>query len=87
MFYVARKLRRLFEEENLAAGDFLRQFLVDCQMLQSMSKDVVWKMLHFRSRREVPRSDSCGRGRPKRDRPISQDEVGQSVGRKASIPK
>jgi len=87
MFYVARELRRLFEEENLAAGDFLRQFLVDCKRLQSMSKDVVWKMLHFRSRSEVPRSDSCGRGRPKRDRSISQGEVSQSVGRKASIPK
>jgi hypothetical protein len=81
MFYVARELRRLFKEENLAAGNFLRQFLVDCQRLQSMSKDVVWKMLHFRSRGEVSCPDSGRRRREKRDRSVSPSTASKSLGR------
>jgi hypothetical protein len=66
MFYVARELRRLFKETELAPGNFLRQLLLDCQRLQSVSKDVVWKMLHFRPRSKVPCQDSRGRGGNKR---------------------
>jgi hypothetical protein len=81
MFYVARELRRLFKEEDLAAGNFLRQFLVDCQRLQSMSQDVVWKMLHFRSRSEVSCSNGSRRRREKRDRSVSPDSISKGLGR------
>eukprot|EP00978_Attheya_sp_CCMP212_P004633 scaffold10096_cov29-Attheya_sp.AAC.1 len=80
MFYVARELRRLFKEKGLAPGNFLRQFLLDCQRLQSVSKDVVWKMLHFQPRSKVPCQDSRGRGGNKRKRSLSLNAPRKSMG-------
>jgi hypothetical protein len=86
MLYVAREVRRLSSEKNLATGDFLRQFLLDCKRLQSLSKDVVWKMLHFRPRSKVPCQNSPGRkGNRKRTRPVSSHASPTSLGREASV--
>ncbi len=47
MFCVVRELRRVFKEEGVDPGFVLRKFWKDCHGMQSLSKDVVSRLLYF----------------------------------------
>jgi hypothetical protein len=47
MFQVARELRRLFKDDEVDPRPFLRKFWKDCHGMQSLSKDVVSRLLYF----------------------------------------
>jgi hypothetical protein len=53
MFAVERKLSRLFQEQELAARDFLCQFLSQQKRLPSMPSDVVRRVLYFERQGQV----------------------------------
>ena len=67
LYAVARKLRQLSEEENLAGGNFLRQFLLQVRKLQTMQEDVVRRMLYFGQAPDLPNSNSARRKRQVRE--------------------
>jgi hypothetical protein len=57
MFSMARKLRALFQEPNVAEWDILRNFLLEVGSFQTMSPDVVRAMLYFRPRTDFSNQD------------------------------
>jgi hypothetical protein len=54
MFQVARTVREVWQDGDVAAGHFLRQLLLDYAKLSSVPSNVVRKMLYFKRGREVP---------------------------------
>jgi hypothetical protein len=50
MLSVGREWRRVFDEEEVAGGNLLRELLLECRRLPTMPSDLVWKMLHYRER-------------------------------------
>jgi hypothetical protein len=87
MFYVARELRRLFDESELGARNFLRKLLLKCRELRTMPQDVVWRMLHFLGKSKVPGPGAgVGSGR-KRKRPMEPGLAREGLGEKASAPR
>ena len=67
LYAVARKLRQLSDEENLAGGHFLRQFLFQVGKFQGMQEDVVRRMLYFGQAPDLPNSNSARRKRQVRE--------------------
>jgi hypothetical protein len=58
MCYLARQVRRMFKDEKLDSGDFLRKLLLESCRLHSMPANVVRRMLFFRSGGEFSREPS-----------------------------
>ena len=83
MFAVARKLRSVFQETDLAAGDFLRKFLSEVGGLPSLQEDVVWSMLYFEPRSQFSREDSSGQRGRGRKRSQRDGEIETSMGKNA----
>ena len=88
IFGVARKLRGIFQEENVAEGDIVRKFLLENGKFPTMSPDVVWKMLYFGKRLPFSHSLSsdtwtCKRKREREGGREKQTE--DSLGRKANF--
>jgi hypothetical protein len=46
---VRRRVQKMFETSDLAAGDLLREFLVECRGIPQLSRSVVRKVLFFES--------------------------------------
>jgi hypothetical protein len=85
MFYLARQVRKMFKEEVVDSGDFLRKLLLECRRFYSMQPDVVRRMLYFGSDRELLCQSPGKRGGTKRERPAGSVKTGEGVGKKASI--
>ena len=47
MFYMGRKLSKMFQEDQVDTGDFLLKFLLEVRNFQTMPEGLVWKMLYF----------------------------------------
>jgi hypothetical protein len=86
MFYVARELRRLFDESELGARNFLRKLLLECRELRTMPQDVVWRLLHFLGKGKVPDPGAGGWAGRKRKRPMEPGSAREGLGEKASAP-
>ena len=84
MLEVGRKMRQVFEEEELDSGDFLRKFLLGCQRLRSVPEDVVRKVLYFGDTGGLscPEIGRCEGGKRRRGR----SEVRKQVGKKRPKP-
>ena len=63
MFYLARQVRRMFKEEEVDAGNFLRELLLGCRRLYTLQADVVRRLLYFRSAGAVSCKQARGPGR------------------------
>ena len=61
MCYLARTVRKMFQEKDLAQGDFLRKLLLECRRLPSLSRDVLWRVLYFSGAAKVSRPPTGGR--------------------------
>jgi hypothetical protein len=85
MFYLARQVRKVFKEEVLDPGDFLRKLLLECRRLFAMPADVVRRMLYFRSKGELLCEQTRKRGRGKRKRSEGPSEVAEGVGKETSV--
>jgi hypothetical protein len=82
MFSMARTMRSLFETKDLAAGNILRKFLLECKRLRAVSQDVVRGVLYYEARSGVPHSNVERRTRTKRKEPEGCGESGESLGKK-----
>jgi hypothetical protein len=82
MFAMARQMRGLFEEKDLAAGNILRKFLLECKRLRAVSQDVVRGVLYFESRSGVSRPHVGQRAGSKRKKPEGYGEDRKSLGEK-----
>ena len=80
MFSMVRKMRKVFQEEELAAGSLLRKFLLDCRRIRSVQERVVWGVLYFESRGEVLRQGERRRAGTKRKRPQGCGETSGPLG-------
>ena len=78
---VVREVHHLLQENELAAGDCLRKFLRESRRLSSMPQDVVWRMLYFTSREQVPHLQMRGYKR-KGERSQGYCSPGKSMGQK-----
>ena len=58
MFHLAREVRKMYKEKVLAPGDFLRELLLDCRRISTLPSELVWSLLHFTPRGQVPRSQA-----------------------------
>ena len=87
MFAMARKLRSMFQETDVVAGDFLRKFLLEIGGLPSLRDDVVRSMLYFESRGQVSREESSGQYGGGRKRSQRDGEIETCMGKKASRKK
>ena len=87
MFAVARKLRSMFQETDVVAGNFLRKFLLEIGGLPSLREDVVRSMLYFEPRGQVSREDSSGQYGGGRKRSQRDGEIETCMGKKASRQK
>jgi hypothetical protein len=76
MFHLVRQVRKVFKEEVLDAGDFLRKLLLDCGRFHTMPANVVRRMLFFRSNREFSCQAPRKRGGRKRKRTQRPSKVG-----------
>ena len=47
MIAMARKVRSILKRDPMAVRSILQEFLLESRKLQTMSEDVVWKMLYF----------------------------------------
>ena len=47
MLYMGRNLSQVFKENQVDGGDILFKFLREIRQLQSMSENMVWKMLYY----------------------------------------
>ena len=47
---LVRKLRQMLQEDPMAIGNILQQFLLGTERLSTMSASMVWKLLYFQSR-------------------------------------
>lgn len=65
MYQVGRDVRRMLPEKKLAAGNLLRQLLVEGRKLSTMPTDVVQRVLYFIPRNTVP-SDELDSQKAKR---------------------
>ena len=54
MFAIARKMQGLFEAKDMAAGNTLRKFLLECKWLGAVLQDVVRRVLYFETRGGFP---------------------------------
>jgi hypothetical protein len=82
MFAMARKMRSVFEAKDVAAGNLLRKFLLECQRLRTVSQDVVRGVLYFESRGGLPHSNYGGRTGTKRKEPEGRGADRESLGQK-----
>jgi hypothetical protein len=86
MLSMVRKMRRVFEEGGLDAGNILFKFLLASRRLRSLPDDVVRRMLYFESRDPVPREAFGRRGGRKRERPEGSGKADKSVGKEEKVP-
>ena len=84
MFAMARQMRGLFETKDLAAGNILRKFLLECKRLRTVSQDVVRGVLYFQSRDKFPHSDAGRRAGSKRKESEGRGEDREVLGKKKS---
>jgi hypothetical protein len=84
MFAMARTMRGLFETKDLAAGNILRKFLLECKRLRTVSQDVVRGVLYFQSRDKFPHSDAGRRAGSKRKESEGRGEDREVLGKKKS---
>jgi hypothetical protein len=80
MFAMGRKMRRVLEEDPLAAGNILREFLLECRRLSTMQEDMVRGMLFFEPQSEVPCEARGPRSGRKRRQSSGQGAAGPSLG-------
>ena len=83
MFYMDREMRRVLQTKDMASGDLLREFLLEIRKFPALSPDVVWSMLYFSPRVEVPHPQFGDRDGRRRKRSALSSEVGASVGTEA----
>ncbi len=86
MFYLARQVRRMFKEEEVDAGNFLRELLLGCWRLYTLQADVVRRMLFFRSDSEFLCQTPRKRGGRKRKRAQRSGKIGDGVGKQEESP-
>jgi hypothetical protein len=53
MFFLARQVHKMFEEQDLDSGDFLCKLLLGCRRFYSVPADVVRRLLFFESESSV----------------------------------
>jgi hypothetical protein len=83
MLSVERKLRQVWKEPEMAAGDILRQLLLEYEKLRTLPADVVRRVLFFESRSALPRKATGSRRGRKRGRPSASPEDDHVVGKEA----
>jgi hypothetical protein len=84
MFYLARQVRKMFEDQDVDSGCFLCKLLLECRRFHTMPADVVRRMLFFRSGSELSRKSPRKRGGRKRKGTERQSEIGQGMGKEAT---
>jgi hypothetical protein len=84
---LGRALRKVLKEEPLAAGNLLRQFLLECRRIRTLPELVVRRVLFFESvGDQLPHSQGTRRGgKRKRKRPVGPGAANASVGEEGSI--
>ena len=82
MFAMARQMQGLFEEKDLAAGNILRKFLLECKRLRAVSQDVVQGVLYFESRSGVSRPHVGRRAGSNKRNPRDTARIEKAWGRK-----
>jgi hypothetical protein len=80
MFAMERKMRRVLEEDPLAAGNILREFLLECRRLSTMQEDMVRGMLFFEPLSEIPCEARGPRSGKKRRQSSGQGAAGPRLG-------
>jgi hypothetical protein len=70
MCVVARTMREVWEDSNLATGNFLHQLLLEHEKLSAVPADVVRKLLFLKCKRKVSSEEEStqqvrGVGRPR----------------------
>jgi hypothetical protein len=84
---MARQMRAVFYEEELASRNLLRKFLLECRRLPSMPPDVVWKMLHYSQRAEFPHQQVDRRGGIRKRPPSGPPSDGKGMGKKVKFQR
>jgi hypothetical protein len=84
---VGRTLRKMFQEEPLAAGNFLRQFLLECRRLRTLPELVVRRVLFFESiGDQFPHSQGSRRGgKRKRKRSAGPSASDSGLGQEGPV--
>ena len=85
MFKMGRSLSQVFKEEQMAAGDLLRKFLLDCRGLRSLPEHLVRRVLFFESRNEVPYPQGSRRRGGKRRRSNGSGKVDSGLGQASPV--
>ena len=66
---LVRKLRQMLQEDPMAIGNILQQFLLAAKRISCMPEGLVWRMLYFTSRGKLPHTKVRGHdGQRKRSR-------------------
>jgi hypothetical protein len=86
MFHMARQVQRMFKDENVDSGDFLRKLILECSRFRTMPQNVVQQMLFFRSDGEFSCESPRKRGGQKRKRPAGLGKAEESLGKQAKSP-
>jgi hypothetical protein len=84
MFAMARKMRGLFATKDVAAGNILRKFLLECKRLRAVSEDVVRGVLYFEHGSGFPHSNVGRRAGSKRKEPEGCGQNREGLGKKKS---
>jgi hypothetical protein len=84
MFQMGGKMRCLFKSQDLAAGNILRKFLLECQRLRSVSQDVVRRVLYFEHKGGVSHQNGERRAGSKRKGPEGCGQDREGLGTKKS---
>ena len=79
MLGVARKLCTLFKAPQMAARDFLQQFLLEVGRLSAMLSSMVWKLLYFGQQTPFPHRLRAEKSRWKRGKQGGEDRDGKTV--------
>jgi hypothetical protein len=87
MLSVGRKSRRVFDKEEVAGGNFLRELLLECRRLPTMPSDLVWKMLHYRERTRFSYQQVDRRGGVRKRPPPRSSSDGENLGKKVKVKR
>jgi hypothetical protein len=82
MFAMARKMQGLFATKDVAAGNILRTFLLECKRLRAVSQDVVREVLYFEHGSGIPHSNVGGRAGSKQKEPEGCGQNRKGLGNK-----
>ena len=89
MFYMGRTLCKVFKEDHMDGGDLLCKFLLEIRGLQTLSQELVWKMLYFGNQPPFECEEEKCRRREIKNSKGRKRKIGEfkEMGRKNTKPK